>query len=85
MAPIARADVLLGRLADALGCPIATFFPEAESDPAAFPALELVRLWDAIEEPQSRQRILAVARQEAQRQRDARSCGAADQPVQPAS
>jgi len=29
------------------------------------PALELLRLWDALREPRSRQRVLAAARQEA--------------------
>lgn len=73
MIPTVQADALLGRLAQALGRPVDIFVQESgpESGDASgldcdvLPALELLRLWDALREPRSRQRVLAAARQEA--------------------
>lgn len=64
----ARADALLDRLADALGCPVETFFQGPGQDRDAVLTLELFRLWCAIAEPQRRHHILTVARQEVERQ-----------------
>ncbi|WP_457107854.1 hypothetical protein [Methylobacterium sp. P5_C11] len=77
MRPTARADALLGRLAEALGHPVEIFFaevgPEAAPDREPIATLELLRLWSALREPRSRQRVLAVARQEARALRETRA------------
>ncbi|WCS26931.1 hypothetical protein LOK46_08990 [Methylobacterium sp. NMS14P] len=80
MIPTAQADALLGRLAEALGRPVEIFFAgcgpaagsasgdgsgDASPECDALPTLELLRLWEALREPVSRQRVLAAARQEA--------------------
>ncbi|MCX4199002.1 hypothetical protein OMR07_29090, partial [Methylobacterium organophilum] len=72
MIPTVQADALLGRLAEALGRPVEIFFTgcgdasgDASPECDALPTLELLRLWAALREPVSRQRVLAAARQEA--------------------
>ncbi|MEE7451065.1 hypothetical protein MRF4_26560 [Methylobacterium radiotolerans] len=88
MIPTVQADALLGRLAEALGCPVEIFFPQsthaagctsgdAFPDCDALPTLELLRLWETLREPVSRQRVLAAARQEARTLRAARAEDAA--------
>jgi hypothetical protein len=59
-------DALLCRLADALDCPVEAFIRGTEAE--ASPTQELLRLWVTIPEVQSRQRILAMIRQELERQ-----------------
>ena len=83
MIPPGQADVLLRRLAEALESPVEIFFQESGSEAGGasgsdcdpMPTLELLRLWHALREPRSRQRVLAAARQEA---RNLRATGAPD-------
>ncbi|MDE3746832.1 hypothetical protein [Methylobacterium radiotolerans] len=88
MIPTVQADALLGRLAEALGRPVEIFFTgcgdtsgdtsgDASPECDALPTLELLRLWAALREPVSRQRVLAAARQEARTLRAGRAEDAA--------
>lgn len=78
-APISEAQSLrrlLMKIADVLQCPVSDLF---SPDPAAAlgDAAELVRLWHVTTDRQGRQRILAVARQEAARGADDIGCSPA--------
>lgn len=60
-----RAVRRLSEIAAVMGCRVEVFYlPDSEAHEAGM-TCELLRLWNAITEPQARQRILASARLEA--------------------
>lgn len=61
--------LLLLEMADKLGLPVAAFYDDAPGE--AGELLTLMRLWSAIGSGKGRQHVLAVAKQEFERRRDA--------------
>lgn len=62
----------LQRVAQALEVPVEAFFEEAASKSDAADATELLRLWQAIRDPENRQGLLLAARGFVQLEADAR-------------
>jgi hypothetical protein len=52
----------LAQIAKVLGCPVSVFLDRTDSFPAQIQVLELLRLWEAVFEEDSRQNILAYIR-----------------------
>lgn len=59
---VTRTSNALGRIAEALGCPVATLYGEETLLASVSQAAELIQLWFAIEAQEGRDRILALAR-----------------------
>ena len=57
-----ESESALRRIADALGCSVETLYGEHDEPEAIVEALELIRLWFAIDAPEGRGRVLACAR-----------------------
>ncbi|MGH1591708.1 hypothetical protein ACRBEV_29160 [Methylobacterium phyllosphaerae] len=70
------AIVRLREIAAVVGCPVEAFFASADEGVEAGMTHELIRLWNALQEPQARQRVLTIARHELLR--EARGADAAE-------
>lgn len=68
-----RAHALLLQIADKLGLPVSAFYDDAPGD--AGELLTLMRLWSATGNDQGRRRVLALAKLEFERSRDAEDAG----------
>ncbi|MCJ2070652.1 hypothetical protein MKK75_17955 [Methylobacterium sp. J-030] len=71
MAHTETAGAQLQRLAQALEVPVEAFFGDAPLKSDALEAAELLRLWQAIRDPQNREALLVAARGFVEREADA--------------